>query len=190
MQRYGELLTFYSSFTILSLIIISVNSNNNVSGQPLPDSSDLSVPFPSTSKSDVELIGDIINRQGQINEPEKIEPEVQTRTDGSQDDSDSIADGSDRNGEVKNENDSEISDANEHRMAFSEEDEDADRQKEVSLDEDRKDSQPSLGSEGVYVVDYMNIRIQEFDSNGKFMTTWGSERTGDSQFSDPHSVAA
>ena len=65
MQRYGELI-FCSSFVILSLIIISINSNdaNNVLAQPLPNSHDPSA---------------IIDRQGQINEPEEIEPEISAR---------------------------------------------------------------------------------------------------------------
>lgn len=37
-------------------------------------------------------------------------------------------------------------------------------------------------SGGVYVVDKDNSRIQKFDSNGKFITKWGSRGSGDGQF--------
>ncbi|MGB9940270.1 PKD domain-containing protein [Methanosarcina sp.] len=37
-------------------------------------------------------------------------------------------------------------------------------------------------SDNVYVVDSGNHRIQKFDSNGNFITKWGSEGTGDGQF--------
>jgi hypothetical protein len=173
MKENGELSIFCSSL-ILFMILVSVNSENanKVLAQPSSASSDLTVPFPSTSKSDVELIEDIINRQGQISEPQETEPEVQTRTDGSQDGSGSIVDSNKRNGDVDYDNDDK--------------DEDAGRQKEVSLNEDRKDSQPSMGSGGVYVVDYMNIRIQKFD--GDFITKWGSEGKGDGEFGVPHGI--
>jgi hypothetical protein len=66
MQMYGELLIFCSSFIILSLIILSINSNdaNNVLAQPLPNSHDPSA---------------IIDQQGQINEPQEIEPKIPAR---------------------------------------------------------------------------------------------------------------
>ena len=35
----------------------------------------------------------------------------------------------------------------------------------------------------VYVTDMENHRIQKFDSNGTFITKWGSEGDGDGQFS-------
>jgi tripartite motif-containing protein 71 len=34
----------------------------------------------------------------------------------------------------------------------------------------------------VYVVDAGNKRVQKFDSNGTFITKWGSEGKGDGQF--------
>lgn len=75
MQRYGGLLIFCSSFVILSLIITS-NDANNVLAQPLPNSHD-----PSTSFSGILKNGkqDIVDRQGQINEPEDMEPEISAR---------------------------------------------------------------------------------------------------------------
>jgi hypothetical protein len=83
MQTYGELLIFCSSLIILPLIIISINSNDaikyNVLAQPLPDSHDPSASFSSILKNDEELIEDIIDRQGQINEPEDMEPEISAR---------------------------------------------------------------------------------------------------------------
>ena len=44
-------------------------------------------------------------------------------------------------------------------------------------------------SKEVFVVDYANIRIQKFDTDGKFITKWGTEGADDNQFQDPHSVA-
>ena len=41
----------------------------------------------------------------------------------------------------------------------------------------------------VYVTDHYNNRIQKFDSSGTFITTWGSEPPGDSEFSYPKGVA-
>jgi DNA-binding beta-propeller fold protein YncE len=41
----------------------------------------------------------------------------------------------------------------------------------------------------VYVVDSQNERIQKFDSNGNFITKWGSEGTDDGQFWLPHDIA-
>jgi DNA-binding beta-propeller fold protein YncE len=41
----------------------------------------------------------------------------------------------------------------------------------------------------VYVADYWNARIQKFDSNGNFITKWGSEGTGDGEFDDPAGIA-
>jgi len=41
----------------------------------------------------------------------------------------------------------------------------------------------------MYVVDSQNERIQKFDSNGNFITKWGSEGYGDSQFWLPHDIA-
>ena len=34
-----------------------------------------------------------------------------------------------------------------------------------------------------------NDNIQKFDSNGTFITKWGSEGTGDGQFDSPHGIA-
>jgi tripartite motif-containing protein 71 len=41
----------------------------------------------------------------------------------------------------------------------------------------------------VYVADTNNHRLQKFDNNGNFITMWGSEGSGDSQFIEPTSVA-
>ena len=41
----------------------------------------------------------------------------------------------------------------------------------------------------VCVADYYNHRIQKFDSNGNFITKWGSYGGGDGQFSHPYGVA-
>src|SRR5215212_619956 len=40
-------------------------------------------------------------------------------------------------------------------------------------------------SKEVFVVDYANIRIQKFDTDGKFIAKWGSEGDGEGQFQDP-----
>jgi DNA-binding beta-propeller fold protein YncE len=37
----------------------------------------------------------------------------------------------------------------------------------------------------LYVVDAGNNRVQKFDSNGKFITKWGTAGSGDGQFSAP-----
>src|SRR5262249_31622942 len=39
------------------------------------------------------------------------------------------------------------------------------------------------------VADSGNDRIQKFDSNGTFLTTWGSTGSGDGQFKVPQDVA-
>ena len=44
-------------------------------------------------------------------------------------------------------------------------------------------------SDNVYVADSGNSRIQKFDSNGNFITKWGSEGTGDGQFYGLNSIA-
>src|ERR671918_2405144 len=44
-------------------------------------------------------------------------------------------------------------------------------------------------SKEVFVVDYANIRIQKFDTDGKFITKWGSEGDGEGQFKIPHGIA-
>jgi DNA-binding beta-propeller fold protein YncE len=41
----------------------------------------------------------------------------------------------------------------------------------------------------VYVADADNNGIQKFDSNGKFITKWGSTGTGDGQFNYPADIA-
>ena len=38
-------------------------------------------------------------------------------------------------------------------------------------------------SGNLYVVDFDNNRIRKFNSNGTFITKWGSYGTGDGQFS-------
>jgi DNA-binding beta-propeller fold protein YncE len=44
-------------------------------------------------------------------------------------------------------------------------------------------------SGNVYVGDQGNDRIQKFDSNGKFITKWGSTGSGDGQFQVPIGIA-
>ncbi len=44
-------------------------------------------------------------------------------------------------------------------------------------------------SGNVYVADYGNNRIQKFDSNGNFITKWGSQGSGDGQFIQLNDVA-
>ena len=39
--------------------------------------------------------------------------------------------------------------------------------------------------DNVYVADTSNHRIQKFDSNGNFITKWGSEGTGNGEFKKP-----
>jgi hypothetical protein len=41
----------------------------------------------------------------------------------------------------------------------------------------------------VYVADFLNHRVQKFDSEGNFITKWGNQGTGDGQFDVPHGVA-
>ncbi len=41
----------------------------------------------------------------------------------------------------------------------------------------------------VYVADSFNDRIQKFDSNGNFITKWGSQGSGEGQFSIPFGIA-
>ena len=43
-------------------------------------------------------------------------------------------------------------------------------------------------TDNVYVVDRHNNRIQKFDSDGNFITKWGSNGTGDGQLYDPVSI--
>jgi len=45
------------------------------------------------------------------------------------------------------------------------------------------------GSGNFYVADSDNNRIQKFDSNGTFLATWGSEGSGNGQFSWPRGIA-
>jgi tripartite motif-containing protein 71 len=44
-------------------------------------------------------------------------------------------------------------------------------------------------SGNVYVADTNNNRIQKFDSNGRFLTTWGSKGSGNGQFDYPGDIA-
>ncbi|MDQ6723597.1 MAG: hypothetical protein M3Z01_04960 [Thermoproteota archaeon] len=44
-------------------------------------------------------------------------------------------------------------------------------------------------SGNLYVSDYDNNRIQKFDSNGTFITKWGSEGSKDGQFLNPQGIA-
>jgi hypothetical protein len=99
MQKNGKFVIFCSSFIVLFTIEVPVNSNyvNNVLAQPLSDSSGVSGLFPSSSKDDLQLIEDIINRQRQIIK----EPEVPIITDSSEDGiSGGIAPSDNRNGEI------------------------------------------------------------------------------------------
>ena len=41
----------------------------------------------------------------------------------------------------------------------------------------------------VYVTDYDNNRVQKFDTNGNFITKWGSEGSKDGQFDGPKGIA-
>jgi tripartite motif-containing protein 71 len=41
----------------------------------------------------------------------------------------------------------------------------------------------------VYVSDYNNHRVQKFDSEGNFITKWGSKGTGDGEFVNPNGIA-
>ena len=40
----------------------------------------------------------------------------------------------------------------------------------------------------IYVTDMNNHRIQKFTSDGQFVSKWGSEGTGNSQFLHPHGL--
>ena len=44
-------------------------------------------------------------------------------------------------------------------------------------------------SGNVYIIDQGNLRIQKFDSEGNFVTKWGSSGSEDGEFSHPHSAA-
>jgi DNA-binding beta-propeller fold protein YncE len=41
----------------------------------------------------------------------------------------------------------------------------------------------------LFVVDEGNNRFQKFDSNGNFITKWGTTGSGDDQFEEPTSIA-
>src|ERR671939_297509 len=43
-------------------------------------------------------------------------------------------------------------------------------------------------SGNIYISDSNNF-VEKFDSNGKFITKWGSNGTANGQFHDPHGVA-
>jgi len=45
------------------------------------------------------------------------------------------------------------------------------------------------GLGNVYVADTYNHRIQKFDSEGNFLTKWGTEGSGDGQFKRPVGIA-
>ncbi len=47
----------------------------------------------------------------------------------------------------------------------------------------------AVGGGNVYVVDQGYARIQKFDSVGTFLTTWGSQGTGEGQFNTPVGIA-
>jgi DNA-binding beta-propeller fold protein YncE len=44
-------------------------------------------------------------------------------------------------------------------------------------------------SGNVFVVGEGNNRFQKFDSNGNFITKWGTTGSGDDQFEEPTSIA-
>ena len=47
----------------------------------------------------------------------------------------------------------------------------------------------TIDKEGfVYVVDHLNHRIQNFDSDGKFITKWGSYGENQGKFNRPHGI--
>ena len=50
-------------------------------------------------------------------------------------------------------------------------------------------SDVAVQSSNVYVADQLNHRIQKFDSNGNFITKWGSEGSMDGQFVFPYAIA-
>src|SRR5215217_9065769 len=43
-------------------------------------------------------------------------------------------------------------------------------------------------SKDVFVVDYANIRIQKFDTDGKFITKWGTEGDAKGQLNSPTGI--
>ena len=46
-----------------------------------------------------------------------------------------------------------------------------------------------VGSHGdVYVIDYSNIRVQKFNTQGDFISKWGTKGKADGQFGVPHGV--
>ena len=48
---------------------------------------------------------------------------------------------------------------------------------------------PSDGAGNVYVVDRENNRVQEFDSEGRFLAKWGTRGVGPGEFSQPSAIA-
>jgi hypothetical protein len=45
-------------------------------------------------------------------------------------------------------------------------------------------------SDSVFISDYSNNRIHKFNSNGTFLTTWGTQGSAESQFSNPEGISA
>ena len=62
-----------------------------------------------------------------------------------------------------------------------------DGQFSISLPDEGRLAIDSRGD--VYVIDVSNFRIQKFDSQGSYLTQWGSRGDGDSQFIEPADIA-
>jgi DNA-binding beta-propeller fold protein YncE len=184
MQRYREPWPYYLFLLVMSMLVPS--HSNNTLAQSLPNSHDQSLTFSDDLiDDDIELMEEIINQQREVEKLVETEPKLLTNGNNDNDDSDSVAavDGNDI------ENDRNVN----GYSSLPEKDKDtviSKREQLTSRDDDRKptsQNNPS-GSEGVYVVDYMNIRIQKFNDDGSFISKWGSEGTGDGQFGVPHGI--
>ena len=55
---------------------------------------------------------------------------------------------------------------------------------------DAHDGHLAVDTQGnIYVIDLKNVRIQKFDSNGSYLTQWGTEGLGEGQFTHPFDIA-